>query len=129
MVSWACRTLALALVVMVAGIAIVDGVDGAMRWASDGIDKLVAQGTALEHSGVQCLVHHFRGRTIRMSTSFSGILTPELAGRLVGHAINELMTSHPASPLAGKHDSQAQVFYFSLETTFAIEKDNACVEA
>jgi hypothetical protein len=69
---------------------ICDSVDSSLAWATSGVSRIFA-----EHG--QQLSERFAGRSVSVSTAFSGILTPEFALRVWAAAINQHLKQNSAS--------------------------------
>jgi hypothetical protein len=86
----------------------------AMRWAPPALER-IARSDFFGNSGAGYIYQYGRSRTIRVSTSFSGVLTPELSLRMWCAASNAFCTSHDP------HHSG-----MLLRSVFAIEKSKQC---
>eukprot|EP00969_Alexandrium_andersonii_P341466 15093885-Alexandrium_andersonii.AAC.1 len=59
-----------------------------MAWAKDGLTAALALGKDGADAAARLVAEKTRGRCLKMSSTCSGILTPELAARMCVHAIN-----------------------------------------
>ena len=102
---------------------VVRDVASAMQWASHGMYRIAGRGSQLEHANVQYVVSVFNNKTLTLSTSFSGVMTPELAGRIWSEAVNDVIATDAAA--SGTSVSSS----FRIEPGIAVERNRACIEA